>query len=95
MWGVPNSWKSFNHSYLYLPTLYIADVAPPITAVTIIDIQAKFGYSLGDSDYSSVKIGFGRFEYVSDNDETPITGSKSYAYTGEDDEALPEDGVLL
>lgn len=62
---------------------------------TIIDIQAKFGYSLGDSDYSSVKIGFGRFEYVSDNDETPITGSDSYAYTGENDEALPEDEVLL
>ena len=62
---------------------------------TIIGIQAKFGYSLGDSDYSSVKIGFGRFEYVSDNDETPITGSKSYAYTGENDEALPEDEVLL
>lgn len=62
---------------------------------TIIDIQAKFGYSLGDDDYSSIKIGFGRFEYVSDNDETPITGSKSYAYTGEDDEALPEDEVLL
>ena len=62
---------------------------------TIIDIQAKFGYSLGDGDYSSVKIGFGRFEYVSDNDETPITGSKSYAYTGENDEALPEDEVLL
>ena len=62
---------------------------------TIIGIQAKFGYSLGDSDYSSVKIGFGRFEYVSDNDETPITGSKSYAYTGEGDEALPEDEVLL
>ena len=62
---------------------------------TIIDIQAKFGYSLGDGDYSSVKIGFGRFEYVSDNDETPITGSGSYAYTGENDEALPEDEVLL
>lgn len=62
---------------------------------TVIDIQAKFGYSLGDGDYSSVKIGFGRFEYVSDNDETPITGSDSYAYTGENDEALPEDEVLL
>lgn len=62
---------------------------------TIIGIQAKFGYSLGDSDYSSVKIGFGRFEYVSDNDETPITGSGSYAYTGENDEDLPEDEVLL
>ena len=62
---------------------------------TIIGIQAKFGYSLGDGDYSSVKIGFGRFEYVSDNDETPITGSGSYAYTSEDDEALPEDEVLL
>ena len=62
---------------------------------TIIGIQAKFGYSLGDGDYSSVKIGFGRFEYVSDNDETPITGSKSYAYTSEDDETLPEDEVLL
>ena len=62
---------------------------------TVIGIQAKFGYSLGDGDYSSVKIGFGRFEYVSDNDETPITGSKSYAYTGENDEALPEDEVLL
>ena len=62
---------------------------------TVINIQAKFGYSLGDSDYSSVKIGFGRFEYVSDNDETPITGSDSYVYTGEGDEALPEDEVLL
>ena len=62
---------------------------------TIIGIQAKFGYSLGDGDYSSVKIGFGRFEYISDNDETPITSSGSYAYTGEDDEALPEDEVLL
>ena len=62
---------------------------------TIIGIQAKFGYSLGDGDYSSVKIGFGRFEYVSDNDETPITSSNSYAYTGENDEALPEDEVLL
>ena len=62
---------------------------------TIIGIQAKFGYTLGDGDYSSVKIGFGRFEYVSDNDETPITGSGSYAYTSEDDEALPEDEVLL
>lgn len=62
---------------------------------TIIGIQAKFGYSLGDSDYSSVKIGFGRFEYVSDNDETPITGSGSYAYTGESDETSPEDEVLL
>lgn len=62
---------------------------------TIIGIQAKFGYSLGDGDYSSVKIGFGRFEYISDNDETPITSSGSYAYTGEDDESLPEDEVLL
>lgn len=62
---------------------------------TIIGIQAKFGYSLGDGDYSSVKIGFGRFEYVSDNDETPITGSGSYAYTGESDETSPEDEVLL
>ena len=62
---------------------------------TIVNIQAKFGYSLGDGDYSSVKIGFGRFEYISDNDETPITSSGSYAYTGEDDESLPEDEVLL
>lgn len=62
---------------------------------TVIGIQAKFGYSLGDANYSSAKIGFGRFEYISDNDETPITSSGSYAYTGEDDESLPEDEVLL
>lgn len=62
---------------------------------TVIGIQAKFGYSLGDGDYSSARIGFGRFEYISDNDETPITSSGSYAYTGEDDETLPEDEVLL
>ena len=62
---------------------------------TVINIQAKFGYSLNDADYSAVKIGFGRFEYISDNDETPITNNASYAYTGEEEENLPQNETLL
>ena len=54
---------------------------------TIVDVHAEFGYSLADAGYDSIKIGMGRFEYVSDNDETPITDNASFAYIDEGDNA--------
>lgn len=53
---------------------------------TVVDIHAEFGYSLADAGYDSIKIGMGRFEYVSDNDETPITDNASFAYIDEGDD---------
>lgn len=52
---------------------------------TVVDVHAEFGYSLADAGYDSIKIGMGRFEYVSDNDETPITDNASFAYIDEGD----------
>lgn len=57
---------------------------------SIMDVHAEFGYSLVDTGYSSIKIGMGRFEYVSDSDETPITDNASFAYISEDDENADE-----
>lgn len=54
---------------------------------TVVDVHAEFGYSLADAGYDSIKIGMGRFEYVSDNDETPITDNASFAYIDEGDNA--------
>lgn len=53
---------------------------------TVVDVHAEFGYSLADAGYDSIKIGMGRFEYVSDNDETPITDNASFAYIDEGDD---------
>lgn len=60
---------------------------------TIIDIHAEFGYSLVDANYDSIKIGAGRMEYISDNDETPITDNTSFAYVDETEEEQSVDDV--
>ncbi len=61
---------------------------------TVVDIHAEFGYSLADAGYDSIKIGVGRFEYISDNDETPITDNASFAYVDETESDQEDEAQL-
>lgn len=71
-----------------------ADPLPDIPDnATITGIHAEFGYSLVDASYDSIKIGAGRMEYISDNDETPITDNASFAYVDETEEDPTPDDV--
>lgn len=73
-----------------------ADPLPDIPDnATITGIHAEFGYSLVDANYDSIKIGAGRMEYISDNDETPITDNASFAYVDETEEERSADDVQV